>query len=133
VTPNESARDWRGVVSDFFNKTTWANSSKQPYLGGPPIRGVAGERNQELWSRNYNFPTELVWLQRKGTKLKEIRNLFSLSDKIIPNALSLYKNGREKHMGQRPVTQDGKHPTAQTEARRAPFPNGTPLKVAGPS
>jgi hypothetical protein len=39
VTPNESARDWRGVVSDFFNKTTWANSSKQPYLGGPPIRG----------------------------------------------------------------------------------------------
>jgi hypothetical protein len=29
VTPKESVRDWRGVVLDFFNRTTRANSSKQ--------------------------------------------------------------------------------------------------------
>jgi hypothetical protein len=57
--------------------------------------------------------------------------LFSLSDKINPNALSLYKNGREKQMGQRLATQDGKHPTAQTEARRGPFSEWDAIEGCG--
>jgi hypothetical protein len=45
--------------------------------------------------------------------------MISLRDKIIPNAISPYKIGSEKQVGQ--------------EAQWAPFLNGSPLKVARPS
>jgi hypothetical protein len=83
VTPNESSRDARGVCSDFFNKTALANSSKQPNFEVHRLEAQreSGTKNCSL----INLISQPNWndSQRKGTNLREIRNLVSLNDKII--------------------------------------------------